>query len=206
MQKLYFKILITFIVFIIFINLILAIATLNIRQLVNFAFYDTKITALIYRASNLIFESGLFPKEEMEVDLIEITDDAAEYYNIDKNLLYILISPDDKYQISLTGGLGYTKINPFYFFDTEYEDPFTLKDNIFAAAEVLADIQATGVHQRDIIREYLILGLNFQTIRQFSPSTNRQIQFYTEQYNKFLDSQIREEKEIDLFSTETTLY
>jgi len=200
-QKIYFRILIVFIIFILFINIILAITTLNIRQLTNFAFYDTKIVALAYRASNLIFESGLFPQEVLNENLIELADEAAEFYNIDKNLLYILISPKDKYQISLTGGVGYTKINPIYFFNTEYADPFIVKDNIFAAAEILSDIQASGVHQRDLIREYLILGLNFQTVIQFSEYTNKKIQFYTKKYNEFLDNKISEQKDLDLFST-----
>ncbi len=160
--------------------------SLNPRQLITFAFYDTRAIALYYRVKNIVFESGLYPQGTEAEDLATIADDAASEYGVDKTLLYTLIDVDGKYSISVTGGMGYTKITPTAFIESGYSDPFVSKDNIFAAAKQLAKFKDKDMHDADLIREFLTCGLNFDNVLTFAPSANAVILFHTEKYNDLL--------------------
>ncbi len=160
--------------------------SLNPKQLLTFAFYDTRAIALFYRVKNVVFESGLYPQETKQEDLAAIADDAASEYGIDKTLLYTLIDVDGKYAITLTGGMGYTKITPAAFMKSGFKDPFITNDNIFAAAKLLSELKEKNMHDADLIREFLTWELNFDNVRTFAPSANELILFHTEKYNDLL--------------------
>ena len=160
--------------------------SLNPRQLSTFAFYDSRAVALFYRVKNVVLESGLYPQETESEDLAALADDAASEYGIDKTLLYTLINVDGKYAITVTGGMGYTKITPTAFMESGYGDPFLAKDNIFAAAKQLGELKDKDMHNADLIREFLTCGLNFDNVLTFAPSANALILFHTEKYNDLL--------------------
>ena len=160
--------------------------SLNPRQLITFAFYNSRAIALFYRVKNVVFESGLYPQETESDDLAKIADDAASEYGIDKKLLYTLIDVDGKYTMTVIGGMGYTKITPVAFVKSGYDDPFVTRDNIFAAAKLLAKLKDKDMHDADLIREFLTYGLNFDNVLTFAPSANALILFHTEKYNDLL--------------------
>lgn len=160
--------------------------SLNPRQLITFAFYDSRVVALFYRVKNVVLESGLYPQETEPEDLATIADDAASEYGVDKILLYTLIDMNGKYSITVTGGMGYTKITPSAFMKSGYSDPFVSRDNVFAAAKQLAELKDNDMHDADLIREFLTYGLNFDNVLTFAPSANALILFHTEKYNDLL--------------------
>lgn len=183
-DKLYFRILGGFVIFIILLNVLSFLAGPNTRQLTNFFFYDKRAVALFYLTKNIILDTGVNIKKTPNIELIRLAGDAAKKYDIDKNLLLLLIRPDSEYGISLSGGMGLAGIDPAYFIATEFKDPFKPEENINAAALTLKLLNDEMVPQNELIARYLLGDTDIETIRLIAPHVYNNVKAKSEAYAK----------------------
>ncbi len=111
LQKLYFRLLSASILALLCINIISFLAGVNHRQLINLSFFDERVTALYYLAKNIVLETGVnldtVPQEDIDI----LLEKASDIYDVDKNMLAVLISKPHQYSLTVTGGMGLTTIS-----------------------------------------------------------------------------------------------
>lgn len=155
LQKLYFKLLSASILTLLCINVISFIAGLNPRQLINPSFFDERVTALYYLGKNIVLETGIHLDKVTQEDIDILLEKASDIYDIDKNMLAILISKPHQYSITLTGGMGLTTISCYDFINSSFSNPYNSEDNIMAAAETISKLQKSGMSSENIIVRFI---------------------------------------------------
>ena len=155
MQKLYFRLLSASILALLCINIISFLAGVNHRQLINLSFFDERVTALYYLAKNIVLETGInldaVPQEDIDI----LLEKASDIYDIDKNMLAVLISKPHQYSLTVTGGMGLTTISCYDFLNSSFSNPYNSEENIMAAAETISRLQKSGMLPEDIIIRFI---------------------------------------------------
>ncbi len=169
MQKLYFKLLSASILALLCINVISFIAEFNPRQLINPSFFDERVTALYYLAKNIVLETGLNLEAVSQDDIDILLEKASDIYDVDKNMLAVLISKPHQYSLTVTGGMGLTTISCFDFLNSSFSNPYNSEENIMAAAEIINRLQKQGMAPADIIIRF-ITGRNQNVVEVLANS------------------------------------
>lgn len=169
MQKIYFKILGASIFVLLSINIVSFVVDFNIRQLINPSFFNERVTAIYYLMKNIIVETGVHIDKTDEDDINRIIEKAADMYEIDKNLLSVLINEQKEYSMTLTGGMGLTTISTTDFLKSSFSNPYNPEENIMAAAETIGSLQENGLNGEDIIMRFII-GSNEENIKTLAGS------------------------------------
>lgn len=155
LQKLYFRLLSASILALLCINIISFLAGVNHRQLINLSFFDERVTALYYLAKNIVLETGVnldaVPQEDIDI----LLEKASDIYDIDKNMLAVLISKPHQYSLTVTGGMGLTTISCYDFLNSSFSNPYNSEENIMAAAETISKLQKSGMLPEDIIIRFI---------------------------------------------------
>ncbi len=155
LQKLYFRLLSASILALLCINIISFLAGVNHRQLINLSFFDERVTALYYLAKNIVLETGInldaVPQEDIDI----LLEKASDIYDIDKNMLAVLISKPHQYSLTVTGGMGLTTISCYDFLNSSFSNPYNSEENIMAAAETISRLQKSGMLPEDIIIRFI---------------------------------------------------
>ena len=76
-------------------------------------------------------------------------------YDIDKNMLAVLISKPHQYSLTVTGGMGLTTISCYDFLNSSFSNPYNSEENIMAAAETISRLQKSGMLPEDIIIRFI---------------------------------------------------
>ncbi len=169
LQKLYFKLLSASILTLLCINVISFIAGLNPKQLINPSFFDERVTALYYLGKNIVLETGINLDKITQEDIDILLEKASDIYDIDKNMLAILISKPHQYSLTLTGGMGLTTISCYDFINSSFSNPYNSEDNIMAAAETISKLQKSGMSSENIIVRF-ITGIDKNNIELLANS------------------------------------
>ncbi len=161
LQKLYFRLLSASILALLCINIISFLAGVNHRQLINLSFFDERVTALYYLAKNIVLETGVnldtVPQEDIDI----LLEKASDIYDVDKNMLAVLISKPHQYSLTVTGGMGLTTISCYDFLNSSFSNPYNSEENIMAAAETISKLQKSGMSKKlyneksDIFKTFL---------------------------------------------------
>ncbi len=155
LQKLYFRLLSASILALLCINIISFLAGVNHRQLINLSFFDERVTALYYLAKNIVLETGInldtVPQEDIDI----LLEKASDIYDVDKNMLAVLISKPHQYSLTVTGGMGLTTISCYDFLNSSFSNPYNSEENIMAAAETISRLQKSGMLPEDIIIRFI---------------------------------------------------
>ncbi len=155
LQKLYFRLLSASILALLCINIISFLAGVNPKQLVNPSFFDERVTALYYLAKNIVLETGVnldaVPQEDIDI----LLEKASDIYDVDKNMLAVLISKPHQYSLTVTGGMGLTTISCYDFLNSSFSNPYNSEENIMAAAETISRLQKSGISPEDIIIRFI---------------------------------------------------
>ncbi len=155
LQKLYFRLLSASILALLCINIISFLAGVNPKQLVNLSFFDERVTALYYLAKNIVLETGVnldaVPQEDIDI----LLEKASDIYDVDKNMLAVLISKPHQYSLTVTGGMGLTTISCYDFLNSSFSNPYNSEENIMAAAETISRLQKSGISPEDIIIRFI---------------------------------------------------
>ena len=161
LQKLYFKLLSASILALLCINIISFIAGFNPRQLINPSFFDERVTALYYLAKNIVLETGVNLETISQEDIDILLEKASDIYDVDKNMLAVLISKPHQYSLTVTGGMGLTTISCYDFLNSSF--------SIMAAAETISILQKSGMSPEDIIIRF-ITGRNQSAVEVLANS------------------------------------
>lgn len=156
LQKLYFRLLSFSILTLLCINIISFIAGFNFKQLVNPSFFDERVTALYYLAKDIVLEIGVHLEKISQDEVDILIEKASDFYDIDKYMLSILISPSHQYSLTVTGGMGLTTISCYDFLNSSFSNPYNSEENIMAAAESISKLQKEGLSPEDIIIRFII--------------------------------------------------
>ena len=155
LQKLYFRLLSASILALLCLNIISFLAGVNHRQLINLSFFDERVTALYYLAKNIVLETGInldtVPQEDIDI----LLEKASDIYDVDKNMLAVLISKPHQYSLTVTGGMGLTTISCYDFLNSSFSNPYNSEENIMAAAETISRLQKSGMLPEDIIIRFI---------------------------------------------------
>ena len=169
LQKLYFKLLSASVLVLLCINLVSFLAGLNPRQLINPSFFDERVTALYFLAKDIVVDTGINLKEISSEDLDILLEKASDIYDVDKNMLSVLISKPHQYSLTLTGGMGLTTISCYDFLHRSFSNPYNSEENIMAAAETISKLQKSGMSPEDIIVRF-IAGRNMDNVQVLANS------------------------------------
>lgn len=169
LQKLYFKLLSASVLTLLCINLVSFLAGLNPRQLINPSFFDERVTALYFLAKDIVVDTGINLKEISSEDLDILLEKASDIYDVDKNMLSVLISKPHQYSLTLTGGMGLTTISCYDFLHSSFSNPYNSEENIMAAAETISKLQKSGMSPEDIIVRF-IAGRNMDNVQVLANS------------------------------------
>ena len=181
LQKLYFKLLSASILALLCINVISFIAEFNPRQLINPSFFDERVTALYYLAKNIVLETGLNLESVSQDDIDKKKKKASDIYDVDKNMLAVLISKPHQYSLTVTGGMGLTTISCFDFLNSSFSNPYNSEENIMAAAEIINRLQKQGMAPADIIIRF-ITGRNQNVVEVLANSEYKRAHFLANTY------------------------
>lgn len=169
LQKLYFKLLSASILALLSINIISFIAGFNPRQIINPSFFDERVTALYYLAKNIILETGVNLDAISQEDIDILLEKAADIYDVDKNMLALLISKPHQYSLTVTGGMGLTTISCYDFLNSSFSNPYNSEENIMAAAETISRLHKSGMSPENIILRF-IAGRNQSAVKMLANS------------------------------------
>ena len=169
LQKLYFKLLSASILALLSINIISFIVGFNPRQLINPSFFDERVTALYYLTKNIVLETGVNLDAISQEDIDIFLEKAADIYNVDKNMLALLISKPHQYSLTVTGGMGLTTISCYDFLNSSFSNPYNSEENIMAAAETINRLQKSGMSPENIIIRF-IAGRDQSTVEMLANS------------------------------------
>ena len=181
LQKLYFKLLSASILALLCIHVISFIAEFNPRQLINPSFFDERVTALYYLAKNIVLETGLNLESVSQDDIDILLEKASDIYDVDKNMLAVLISKPHQYSLTVTGGMGLTTISCFDFLNSSFSNPYNSEENIMAAAEIINRLQKQGMAPADIIIRF-ITGRNQNVVEVLANSEYKRAHFLANTY------------------------
>ena len=174
LQKLYFKLLSASILALLCINVISFIAEFNPRQLINPSFFDERVTALYYLAKNIVLETGLNLESVSQDDIDILLEKASDIYDVDKNMLAVLISKPHQYSLTVTGGMGLTTISCFDFLNSSFSNPYN-------SAEIINRLQKQGMAPADIIIRF-ITGRNQNVVEVLANSEYKRAHFLANTY------------------------
>lgn len=169
MHKMYFKILLDSILLLFTINIVSYFIGFNKNQLTNSTYFSGRSAAIYYLAKNIIIESGIHPVKVKQEDINKHIENASMKYNVDKNLLTLLISQENEYSMTFIGGMGLTSILPKNFLKSSYSDPYIPEQNIMAAAETLSRLQKENSDIDNIILKF-VLGNDIEKANKFAKS------------------------------------
>lgn len=170
MRKLYFKLLTISIAGLLTINILSFLTNFNTAQLYNISFFDKRATGLYYLAKNIILETGVVIKKNEIDEINKLVAKAADIYNIDKNILSLLIRPENEYSVTITGGMGITAISAYDFFQTSFKNPYNIEENIMAAAEIIQMFKMNNMKNDEIIFRFIIGINNIENIKIIAKS------------------------------------
>ena len=104
---------------------------------------------------NIVLETGInldaVPQEDIDI----LLEKASDIYDIDKNMLAVLISKPHQYSLTVTGGMGLTTISCYDFLNSSFSNPYNSEENIMAAAETISRLQKSGMLPEDIIIRFI---------------------------------------------------
>lgn len=186
LQKIYFRILFIGISFLLLINIISFLVSFNFKQLINPSFYDERVISIYYLSKNFIFETGVNMEEISQEDIEIYMDKAAEIYDVDYNMLALLILKDNQYSITLTGGMGLSAISFYDFNQSSFTNPYDMEENIMAAAETLSKLKLKNLTDEEIIKRF-IMGNEESNIKLLAKSEYlRALNAAAEYRNKYI--------------------
>ena len=169
LQKLYFKLLSASVLTLLCINVVSFLAGLNPRQLINPSFFDERVTALYFLVKDIVVDTGINLKEISSEDIDKKKKKASDIYDVDKNMLSVLISKPHQYSLTLTGGMGLTTISCYDFLRSSFSNPYNSEENIMAAAETISRLQKSGMSPEDIIVRF-VAGRNMDNVQVLANS------------------------------------
>lgn len=170
MRGLYYKLLTISIVGLLTINVLSFITNFNTAQLYNISFFDKRATGLYYLAKNIILETGVVIKKTEQKEIDDLISKAADIYNIDKKMLSLLIQPKNEYSVTITGGMGITAISPYDFFNSTFKNPYSVEENIMAAAEIIQMFKMNNMTNDEIIFRFITGKNNVENIKMIAKS------------------------------------
>ena len=140
-EKLYKRLLLIFIVYVLLLNIVCFITTMNPKQLLNPFHIKTRTTSVYKLVYYIVTEAGLgirtTPKETIDNYILK----ASERYKVDPKLIKLIIITESKYNefaISRTGAMGLMQVMPITFEDSKFTFPYNYKENIDAGTQYFA--------------------------------------------------------------------
>lgn len=138
LEKLYKKIFLLFVVYVLILNIICFVTTLNPKQLIN-PFYIKVRTISVYKLLNhIVFEAGLGIKNTPQDQIETYIHKMSQKFKVDPKIIHLIIQTESKfneYAISRTGAMGLMQVMPGTFSDMSLENPFYYKSNIEAGVK-----------------------------------------------------------------------
>ncbi|MBQ3034094.1 MAG: hypothetical protein IJD28_06920 [Deferribacterales bacterium] len=150
MNKIYFRILIAFFIYIFAVNICTFIAGFNSKQLINIFHLKDRTVASIYLLKNIIFDTGVHIELTNEDETKRLINASAEKYGISSSLLSSFTTCEHEFYISLSGGMGLTSISPKMFKQSGFSDPFSAEQNLDAAAFTLRKLMDENTPVTDL--------------------------------------------------------
>jgi|GEM_PF-1149386 membrane-bound lytic murein transglycosylase MltF len=140
-KKIYKIILYTFLSHLLFINLISFFTTLNPKAIINPFFIKSRTISVYYLVHYIIFETGVLIPLPSKEELYKKIENFSKKYNIDSELIKIVIEVESKYKryaISRTGAVGLMQVMPSTFFEMGFNKPFDIDQNLEAGMKYLS--------------------------------------------------------------------
>ena len=122
-------------------NLIVFSTTLTPKALINPFNIKTRSISICYLLKFVLLETGIAITRTEESEIIAHVEQVSEKYNIDPNLIKIVIDVESKYNefaISRSGAMGLMQLMPATFKDMGYDKPFDYKQNVEAGIKYLS--------------------------------------------------------------------
>lgn len=141
MKKTYKYILSFFIIYLIVLNILTALASGSPKALINPFFIKNRSISMYYLAKHVFFVAGLGLVTSSKDEVNAYIDTACDKYHVDPRLIHIMIDVESKrrqFSISKTGAMGLMQIMPVTFFDISTGDPFLAEDNIDTGVRYLS--------------------------------------------------------------------
>lgn len=139
--KIYKYILYSFLIFVLFINIVTFITTLNPKSIINPFFIKSRAISVYLLLDYIITETGIIIRSPSPIELETMIKNISKKYGVDSELIKIVIEVESKYKkfaISRTGAIGLMQVMPKTFFDMGYSRPFDISQNLEAGIKYLS--------------------------------------------------------------------
>jgi len=137
-SKIYKKILIIFIAYLLMLNFLTFLTSHSPKALINPFFIKNRTVSMYHLTKHIVLVAGLGFVTSTPSEVEDIVQRACKEYDADPELIKIMIEVESKYRqfaISRTGAMGFMQVMPTTFFDISDGDPFLAEDNIFAGVK-----------------------------------------------------------------------
>lgn len=158
MQKFYYRLLALVAGLALVINITTFFAGFNSGQLTNISFFKERAAAEAYLIKHIVLDSGIYLKNTDISEIAKIIRNASIKYEINEQLLPLLIDTKNEFTVGLTGGMGISGICGTFFHQSGFSDPFNAEQNIFAAAETLAALQMKETPEENLPSTFILCG------------------------------------------------
>ncbi|MCB4204909.1 lytic transglycosylase domain-containing protein [Deferribacterales bacterium Es71-Z0220] len=141
LSRIYKLIFISFLIYILSVNTICFVTTLNPKALLNPFYVKTRTTSVFLLVKYILTDIGIIIRKTSKDEIDKIIDKTAIKYGVDPELVKAVIEVESKYNefaISRTGAIGLMQVMPATFFEMGFTRPFNYMENIEAGTKYLS--------------------------------------------------------------------
>ncbi|UOD34275.1 lytic transglycosylase domain-containing protein [Deferribacteraceae bacterium V6Fe1] len=141
LSRIYKLIFISFLIYILSVNTICFVTTLNPKALLNPFYVKTRTTSVFLLVKYILKDIGIIIRKTSKDEIDKIIDKTAIKYGVDPELVKAVVEVESKYNefaISRTGAIGLMQVMPVTFFEMGFERPFNYMENIEAGTKYLS--------------------------------------------------------------------
>ncbi|MBZ4672192.1 MAG: Lytic transglycosylase catalytic [Deferribacteraceae bacterium] len=141
LSRVYKLIFISFLIYILFINSICFITTLNPKSLINPFYVKTRTTSAFLLVNYILTDIGIVIRKTPKDEIDKVIEKTSLKYGVDPELVKAVVEVESKYNefaISRTGAIGLMQVMPLTFFEMGFQRPFNYMENIEAGTKYLS--------------------------------------------------------------------
>lgn len=141
LEKLYKRLLLLFITYVLILNIICFITALNPKQLLNPFHIKTRTTSVYHMVYYIVAEAGFGIQRTSEKDIQSHVMKMSHKYKVDPKIIQLIIQTEsnfNEFAISRTGAMGLMQVMPITFKETKLTLPFNYQQNIEAGTQYFA--------------------------------------------------------------------